>query len=223
MSDGSQVDRLDRAIDGLLARREAGDASVARGPLEEVAEVAELAEIAAALRDLPSARFRAWLKRDLQERTAHMTQTAETPTRAVQSASPQLRVRNAAAAIDFYIRAFGAREVMRFEDPDRGMIPHAEIDIGGSIVIVADEAPEYGYPGPEELGGSPVRMHLRVNDADATVRQAVAAGARLVVPVKDQFYGDRSGEVADPFGYRWNIAAHVEDVSNEEMQRRSVP
>jgi PhnB protein len=102
----------------------------------------------------------------------------------------------------------------------RGQIAHAELAIGNSVVMLGEEAPEYGYPGPETLGGSPVGMHLYVDDADASVARAVAAGARLVSPVGDQFYGDRSGQIADPFGYGWTIATRVEDLSVQEMHRR---
>lgn len=135
-----------------------------------------------------------------------------------QTATPTLRIRNAAAAIEFYKQAFGARELMRFVG--HGRIAHAEIAIGNSVIMLGEEAPEYGFPSPEALGGSPAGLHLYVEDADALVQQAVAAGARLVSPVRDQFYGDRSGQVADPFGYSWNIATRTEDISVDEMNRR---
>ena len=135
-----------------------------------------------------------------------------------QTASPRLRLKNAAAAIEFYKQAFGAHEIMRFTG--HGRIAHAELAIGNSIVMLGEEAPDYGYPGPQTLGGSPVGMHLYVDDADGFVKRAVAAGARLVSPVSDQFYGDRSGQVADPFGYGWTIATRTEDMPVEEMQRR---
>jgi PhnB protein len=175
-----------------------------------------------ALADLPRAGFRARLKQELERRAAAMTTSTIEPTQANtaarQAATPQLRVGNAAAAIDFYTRAFGAREVMRFVAGSS--IPHAELMIGSALVIVADEAPEYGYPSAERLGGSPVTMRLLVDDADAAVAQAVAAGARLVAAVEDQFYGDRSGRVVDPFGYTWTIAARKEELTVEEMYRR---
>lgn len=170
------------------------------------------------LRDLPRGEFRARLRRDLERRAAAMTTTIERTPATRQTAMPQLRVRNAAAAIDFYVRAFGAREVMRFEA--QGRIPHAELEIGNSTIIVADEAPEYGFPGPEALGGSPASMHLYVDDVDALVDRAVKAGARLVMPVSDQFYGDRTGRVMDPFGYGWSVSTRKEDMSIEEMHRR---
>jgi len=170
-----------------------------------------------ALADLPRAAFKARLKADL-ERSAAMTMTAGTTMRVRQDAAPVLRLKNTAAAIEFYARAFGAREVMRFEAG--GRIPHAELMIGSSLVLLGDEAVDYGYLSPESLGGSPVAMQMFVDDADAAVARAVSAGARLVSPVEDQFYGDRSGRVADPFGYMWTIAARTEDVSIEEMYRR---
>ena len=150
--------------------------------------------------------------------TTSTVETSETRKAARQEATPQLRVSNAAAAIDFYTRAFGAREEMRFVAG--GRIAHAELLIGSALIIVADEAPEYGAPSAERLGGSPVAMRLSVDDADAAVSRAVSAGARLLSPVEDQFYGERSGRVADPFGYTWTITARTEDVTLEEMYRR---
>ena len=170
-----------------------------------------------ALASMPRAAFRARLRAEL-ERTAAMSTITEPQVRVARRATPQLRVADAAAAIDFYVRAFGAREVMRFEAG--GRVPHAEIEIGDSLIMIGDEAPEYGFPGPTRLGGSPVGMHLRVDDADAAIEHAVQAGATLIQPATDQFYGDRSGRVADPFGYTWTIAMRREEMSVEEMQRR---
>ena len=134
------------------------------------------------------------------------------------TAAPSLRIKNAAAAIDFYKQAFGAQEIMRFAV--HGHIAHAELAIGNSVIMLGEEAPEYGFPGPAALGGSPISIHLSVEDADAVAAQAVAAGARLVRPVSDQFYGDRSGAVADPFGYTWNISMRKQEMSLEEMHQR---
>jgi len=170
-----------------------------------------------ALASAPRPEFRARLKADL-ERTAAMSVSTAQERRVRQTATPQLRVRRAPAAIDFYERAFGARELMRFEAD--GQIAHAELQIGESIFYVAEEAPDYGFASAEGLGGSPVIMQLLVDDADALVARAVAAGARLVSPVADQFYGDRSGRVVDPFGYAWTVASRIEDVTLEEMHRR---
>jgi PhnB protein len=170
-----------------------------------------------ALKSMPRAAFRARLRAAL-ERTAAMSTVTDSPTRVGRRVTPILRVVNAAAAIDFYVRAFGAREIMRFEAG--GRVAHAEIEIGDSLIMLGDEAPEYGFPGPERLGGSPVGMHLLVDDADAMIDRAVNAGAELMQPATDQFYGDRSGRVADPFGYTWTIAMRREEMSVEEMQRR---
>lgn len=165
----------------------------------------------------PRPDFRARLKEELQTMSG-ITPAAEPASRVRRTAAPQIRVRDVAAAIDFYARAFGARETMRFEVG--GRIPHAEITIGDSLVILGEESIEYGYPSAEHIGASPVAMHLLVDDADAVTATAVAAGARLLAPVAMQFYGDRSGRVADPFGYSWTIAARVEDLTVEEMHRR---
>jgi PhnB protein len=135
-----------------------------------------------------------------------------------QTATARLRLRNAAAAIEFYKKAFGARELMRFVG--QGDIGHAEIAIGNSVLMISEEDVAAGFASPQTLGGSPVTVHLYVEDADAVAASALAAGARLVFPVTDHFYGDRSGQVADPFGYSWTIASRREDLSPEEMQRR---
>ena len=133
--------------------------------------------------------------------------------------TPYLIVKGAAEALDFYKQAFGAVEEMRLTDP-AGRIGHAEIRIGQSPLMLADEHPEFGALGPATLGGSPVTLHLEVADADAAADRAVAAGATLLRPVADQFHGNRSGMVADPFGHKWFLSAGIEAVSAEEMQRR---
>src|SRR5688572_5689485 len=135
------------------------------------------------------------------------------------TATPYLIVKGAAAALDYYKKAFGAVEVMRHAAPD-GKIGHAEIRIGDSVIMLADEYPEMGHRGPQPGGGAPVFVMLYVDDADALWRKAIAAGAKELQPLKDQFYGDRSGSLVDPFGHTWTIATHVEDVSPEEMKRR---
>ena len=136
-----------------------------------------------------------------------------------EGATPYLCVRGAADALEFYKKAFGATEVMRMDQPD-GRVGHAEIRIGTALVMLADEFPEMGFKSPQTLGGSPVLIHVYVEDIAAFVERAVAAGATLKRPVQDQFYGDRSGGVEDPFGHSWYFATHVEDVAPEEMQRR---
>lgn len=133
--------------------------------------------------------------------------------------SPYLVVKGAAAAIDFYRAAFGAVEQFRLTGPD-GRIGHAELKLAGATVMLADEWPDFGALSPPSVGGSPVKLHLYVEDCDAVVARAVAAGATLVRPVADQFYGDRSGMVADPFGHSWFVATLKEEVAPQEMQRR---
>ena len=125
-----------------------------------------------------------------------------------------------ARAIEFYRQAFGAEEVYRFDAPG-GRVGHADVKIGDSHIMLADEHPEMGARSPKTIGGSPVSLSLYVEDVDATVERAVEAGARLVRPVANQFYGDRTGGVEDPFGHVWYVATHVEDVSDEEMQKRA--
>lgn len=137
-----------------------------------------------------------------------------------EGATPYLCIRDAARAIEFYQQAFGATEVMRLVQPD-GRVGHAEIKIGNALVMLADEFPEMGFRSPQALGGSPVTIHVYVADVDAAARQALAAGAQELRPVQDQFYGDRSGQFEDPFGHRWSLATHQEDVSPEEMKRRA--
>ena len=133
--------------------------------------------------------------------------------------TPYLIVDGAAKAIEFYERAFGATELMRMPAPG-DKIGHAEIKVGDSVVMLADPIAEMGHKSPKALGGSPVTLLIYVEDADATVAGAVAAGAKVTRPLENQFWGDRMGDVTDPFGHKWHVATHVEDVSPEEMQRR---
>ncbi len=133
--------------------------------------------------------------------------------------TPYLRLKRAVQAIEFYQRAFGATEIMRLPMPD-GRLGHAEIRIGDSLLMLADEFPEMGIVGPETLGNTTVSLMIYVPDVDAQVQRAVSAGATLTMPVADQFWGDRMGKVKDPFGHEWMIATHLEDMSPEEMGRR---
>jgi len=135
------------------------------------------------------------------------------------SVTPYLIVRDAARALDFYKKAFGATELMRFPAPG-GRIAHAEIRIGEGVVMLADESLEMGHKSPQAIGGTPVSLMFYVADVDARFAKALAAGGVVVNPLKDQFYGDRSGTIADPFGHVWTIATHTEDVTPQEMQRR---
>ena len=132
---------------------------------------------------------------------------------------PYLCVRGAAQAIDFYVQAFGAREKFRLTEPT-GRVGHAELEFGGATLMLADEFPEYGIVGPETIGGSSVTIHLHVDDADAVIASAVAAGAQVQMAPQDQFYGERSGRIRDPFGHSWNIGHSIEAVTPDEMQRR---
>ena len=132
------------------------------------------------------------------------------------SLTPHLVCRGAAAAIDFYGRAFGAIELFRLPGPD-GRLIHACVQIGDSRLFLFDEMPEHGALGPQALKGSPVTIHLQVLDADATFARAVQAGATVTMPLADMFWGDRYGRVVDPFGHHWSIATHVRDVRADEM------
>jgi PhnB protein len=134
--------------------------------------------------------------------------------------TPYLIVTGAAGAIEFYKHAFGAKEVMRIPHPD-GRIGHAELQLGDSRIMLADEFPEIGARSPMSLGGTPVSILLYVEDVDAVTTRALAAGAKLLRPLKDQFYGDRTGTLSDPFGHQWTIATHKEDVSPDEMKKRA--
>jgi PhnB protein len=135
------------------------------------------------------------------------------------SVTPYLFIKGAASAIDYYKNVFGAKERMRMPG-SKGEIMHAELQIGDSIVMLADENLQAGARSPETVGGSSSSLHIYVDDVDAVVQKAVGASAKLVRPVKDQFYGDRSGTIIDPFGHIWSVATHVEDVSPEEMKKR---
>ena len=133
--------------------------------------------------------------------------------------SPSLAVENAAEAIEFYKRAFGATERMRMDGPG-GTIAHAELEIGNSVVMLSDPSPMSGVRPPKEIGGTSVSIFMYTEDVDALVERAAEAGATVTMPPSDQFWGDRFGTVTDPFGHHWAIATHVEDVPPEEMERR---
>ncbi len=135
------------------------------------------------------------------------------------SVNPYLCVDDAARAIEFYKEAFGATERMRMEAPG-GKIGHAELRIGDSVVMLADEFPEMNFRSPQSIGGAGVQFYIYDEDVDARVERAVAAGAKLTRPVKDEFYGDRSGGVEDPFGHHWYISTHIEDPTPEEIKQR---
>jgi|SRR5688572_14342920 PhnB protein len=136
------------------------------------------------------------------------------------SVTPYLIVSGAAQALDYYKMAFDAQEVMRMPSPD-GKIMHAELQIGSARIMLADEVPQMGHKSPQTLGGSGVGLMLYVTDVDDTFQRAVSGGATVIRPVINQFYGDRSGTITDPFGHQWTIATHVEDVAEDEMKRRA--
>jgi len=139
---------------------------------------------------------------------------------AYHTVTPYLIIEGAAAAIEFYKKAFGAKELFRFPAPE-GKIGHAEIKIGDSPIMLADAYPDMGYNGPKSLGGSPVSLMIYVENVDTVFNQAVEAGATVKEAVSDKFYGDRIGSLIDPFGHVWHVSTHKEDVSLEEMEKRA--
>jgi PhnB protein len=134
--------------------------------------------------------------------------------------TPYLHVSGADAAIEFYKNVLGAEERMRMPAPE-GKVGHAELEVGDAVIMLADEFPDMDVRGPKSIGGTPVTLHVYVDDVDAAVEAALAAGATSVRPVENQFYGDRTGQFEDPFGHRWSVATHVEDVPPEEMEQRA--
>src|SRR6202167_2158504 len=215
MANQSLSEQLDKIVEALVARPRVAPQ---RRETKIGANLQALAQIAAQLRDLPGANFKARLKLDLERRTS-MASKPVTATEVRQTAVPYICVRDAGAAIDFYKNVFGATEVMRLVGPDK-KIGHAEIRLGNSVMYLSDEFPDHGALSPQTLGGSPVKMRISVDDVDAVAARGVAAGAKEVRPVEDQFYGERSGQFADPFGYIWNISTVKEELSGAEMQKR---
>lgn len=134
--------------------------------------------------------------------------------------SPHLAVRGGLEAMEFYKKAFGAQERSRFMAPDGKQLMHGEIKIGDSILMLGEENPQRGCPGPQSVGATTVSLYLYVHDADNLFNKAVAAGAKALMPMADMFWGDRAGTVTDPFGHQWTIATHKEDVSPEDMKKR---
>ncbi|MFY9690076.1 MAG: VOC family protein [Candidatus Acidiferrales bacterium] len=218
MANNTQSEQLDRVISALLGPP---DAPLARTETVRPLDVsfAPVIEILRDLKDLPRPNFKARLKADL-ERKASMASSAKAAPEFRVTVTPYLSVRRASAAISFYEKALGATVLSRIDQPD-GRVGHAELNIGGAKIYLADEFPEIDFRSPESLGGSPVHIHLDVPDVDDSGRRMVAAGATVVRPVADQFYGDRSGQFRDPFGYTWVLSTHKEDVSPEEMRRRA--
>jgi PhnB protein len=134
--------------------------------------------------------------------------------------TPYLAVDGAADAIDFYAEVFGASERMRMPAPD-DKIGHAELQLGDSLIMLADEFPDMGHRGPKSIGGTPVTINIYVDDVDDVFQRALKKGAKEIRPVENQFYGDRTGQLEDPFGHRWSIGTHVEDVPPDEMEKRA--
>lgn len=145
--------------------------------------------------------------------------TEEEPDMTIHELFAYLHVNDAGKAIAFYTDVFDVTEKFRLTEPG-GRIGHVELDFGGSTLMLSDEYPEYGIKGPKAIGETSVTLHIHVDDADAVIARALAAGAELEREAKDQFYGERSGCIRDPFGHRWNIGHSIEDVAPEEMQRR---
>ena len=137
-----------------------------------------------------------------------------------EGATPYLIIKDAARALEFYKKAFGATEIMRIPSPG-GKVGHAEIKIGAAIIMLADEFPDMNCKSPQSFGGTPVSIMVYVQDVDAFVKQAVSAGAKVLRPVENKFYGDRAGSLEDPFGHQWHFATHVEDVPPDEMAKRA--
>ena len=208
-------EQLDRAIQALLAP---GAAEHRRDGAAPKAPVAALARVASELRGLPREDFKASLRAKLEGRNSMASKPAAAP-EPQQTATAYLIVNGAARALEFYKQAFGAVETMRLAGPgDR--IGHAEMRIGNTTIMLADEFPDYGAISAQTLGGSPVKIHLQVDDVDAAAARAVAAGAKVLHPVQDQFYGERSGQFVDPFGYTWMISTQTEKLTAEEIERR---
>ena len=205
-----KIEQLNQAVEKMLARN---DGRVTKAG----AEIEPLVRIAADLRNLPSASFKAGLKSELGGKK-RMSTVAEPITATRTFASPRLSFKDAAKAIEFYERAFGAKEIFRFEAG--GSIPHAEITIGDSQIILSDEWPEGGRFSAETLGNSPISIVIHVPDVDAFAEHAVSAGAEVILPLKTQFYGRRDVTFRDPFGYNWTALTVVEEMSVEEMHRR---
>jgi PhnB protein len=215
----SQSEQFDRIAQDVLARGRTARGKDGAGLDPQMAALLPIAE---ELRTIPREDFKSALKAKLEGRTTTMASTApaanqeQTPR---QSVTAHLIVKGGARALDFYKQAFGAVVTMRLNGPAE-RVAHAELRIGNATFMLADEFPEHGSVSPQTLGGSPVTLHIAVDDADAAFARAVEAGARVSRPVQDQFYGERSGQVIDPFGFIWSLSAPKEIVSSEEMQNR---
>jgi PhnB protein len=209
-NEAKQIERLNQAVETMLSRRDG------KAPKVE-ADMEPLLRIAADLRDLPHASFKARLKSEFGKRKT-MSTVAEPVAAVHPTASPRLSFRDAAKAIEFYKQAFGAKETFRFEAG--GHVAHAEMTIGDSVIMLAEEWPEGGRFSAETLGASTVQMVIRVEDVDRFAEKAVAGGLTVRRAVQDQFYGHRDVLLSDPFGYTWSVFTVKEEMSVEEMHRR---
>ena len=210
-NDAKKIEQLNRAVDAFLARADSK-------PPKVDANIRPLVSVAAELRGLPREEFKVRLKSELLEGRKAMSTVAEPIASVHPAAAPRLTFRDAAKAIEFYKDAFGAQEGMRFEVG--GKIPHAEIKIGNSTILLTEEWPEGNRFSPETLGNSPVMMALSVPDVDRFFAHAIGTGAKTVIPIADQFYGRREGTLQDPFGYLWSVSTVTEEMPVEEMHRR---
>ena len=211
MAERSTIDQLDDAIAALTEGRPTDLTNL--DP-----QVSILTEVAQSLVGLPRDAFKAELQQQLTGSKSMSSPASQLEQNAVRALTLHICVRNASAALDFYRDAFGAKELYRLAEPD-GKIGHAEIKIGNTVLSISDEYPDYGSLSPESIGGSSVKIHLDVADVDAFAERAIAAGAKLTRPITDEFYGDRAGQLADPFGYTWMVSTHIKNVSVEEMQK----
>ena len=212
MAERPIIDQLDDAVSAVVELSQPDLASFDQ-------QVAELASIAQDLVWLPRESFKAQLREHLTRRdsmSSAVQKQIEGPS--VRGVSLYMTLSNATEAIEFYKAAFGATELSRLTEPG-GKIGHAEIQIGNTLIMLSDEYPDYNALSPQTIGGSPVKIHLDVTDVDAFAERALQAGAKVIRPIEDQFYGARSGHLADPFGYTWVVSTHIKDVPIEELQK----
>ncbi len=211
MAERSTIDQLDDAVAAMVEGRQLD-------LMNFEPDLSTLVGVAKDLIGLPRETFKARLQQQLIRRDSMSSPAPHVEENPVRSMTLYICVANAIEAIDFYREAFGAKELSRLAEPD-GRIGHAELQIGNTVLMISDEYPDYGTLSPQTIGGSSVRIHLDVTDVDAFAERAIKVGAILVRPIKDQFYGDRSGHLADPFGYTWIVSTHQRDVSVEDMQK----
>jgi PhnB protein len=211
MAERSIINQLDDAVTAMAEGRQLDLSNF--GP-----ELSALVAVAQGLVGLPRETFKAELQQQLIRRDSMSSPAQQPETNPARSMSLYICVAGASAAIDFYRQAFGAKELSRLAEPD-GKIGHAEIQIGNTVLMISDEYPDYDVLSPQTIGGSSVKIHLDVTDVDAFAERAIQAGATLVRPIEDQFYGARSGQIRDPFGYTWILSTHQKDVSVEDLQK----